>query len=85
MKRHKEFFRSCVLGGAIGDALGWLIKFVELNEIKQKYGGNGIQELVLKDGCAEISDDTQMTLFTAEGILRANTRLAHRGITTHIG
>ena len=44
-----------------------------LKEIKATYGSKGINNLTLNDkGIAEITDDTQMTLFTAEGILRAN-------------
>jgi|LFRM01.1.fsa_nt_gb ADP-ribosylglycohydrolase len=80
-KRDKDHFRGCILGGAIGDALGWTVEFLKLNEIKKKYGENGITGLIEgKNGRAEITDDTQMTLFTAEGILRAETRLKERGI-----
>lgn len=74
MKRDKDHFRGCLLGGAIGDALGWPVEFLRLNEIKKKYGEAGITDLVEgRNGKAEITDDTQMTLFTAEGILRAET------------
>ena len=34
---------------------------------------------------AEFTDDTQMTLFTAEGLIRTSVRLRGKGITTHIG
>ena len=84
MKKSKDFFRGCLIGGAIGDALGWPVEFMKTNEIKRQYGEKGIQDLVLKSGYAEITDDTQMTLFTAEGILRTMTRLARKGITSHI-
>lgn len=43
-----------------------------LKEITQRYGTRGIQDLkLLATGKAEITDDTQMTLFIAEGILRS--------------
>jgi ADP-ribosylglycohydrolase len=81
MKRKQEFFRGCLLGGAIGDALGWPIEFTEYDEIIEEFGEDGINDLVLsKSGKAEITDDTQMTLFTAEGIIRAQTRGNEKGI-----
>ncbi|MBO8170217.1 MAG: ADP-ribosylglycohydrolase family protein [Thermoanaerobacteraceae bacterium] len=52
-----------------------------MNEIKKKYGEEGITNLVEGiNGKAEITDDTQMALFTAEGILRAETRGKEKGI-----
>ena len=32
MKRDKEFFRGCLIGGAIGDALGWPVEFLNQSE-----------------------------------------------------
>jgi len=81
MKGNQEFFRGCLLGGAIGDALGWPVEFLKLHEIVKRYGPEGIQELKrTSSGKAEITDDTQMTLFTAEGILRAESRGNVKGI-----
>jgi len=81
MKRKQEFFRGCLLGGAIGDALGWPVEFLEYKDIRMKFGQEGIENLVCsKSGKAEITDDTQMTLFTAEGILRSETRGNEKGI-----
>ncbi|EEG76053.1 ADP-ribosylation/Crystallin J1 [Dethiobacter alkaliphilus AHT 1] len=46
-----------------------------------QYGPGGITDLVSGNGGkAEITDDTQMTLFTAEGLLRAETRGRLKGI-----
>lgn len=74
-------FEGCLIGGAVGDALGWPVEFLSYDEIIEKYGENGITGFILK-GCskAEISDDTQMTIFTAEGLLRAFVRGKERGI-----
>ncbi len=81
MKKDKDHFRGCLLGGAIGDALGWPVEFLSLSEIKKKYGEEGITGLVAGiNGKAEITDDTQMTLFTAEGLLRAESRGRGKGI-----
>jgi len=81
MKRNQEFFRGCLIGGAIGDALGWPVEFLQFHEIVKRYGPEGIQVLKYTSSeKAEITDDTQMTLFTAEGILRADTRGNAKGI-----
>lgn len=75
--------RGCMLGGAIGDALGNPIEFLSLDAIRATYGQAGITDLVPdSDGVTgRITDDTQMTLFTAEGYLRAY----HRGKAKGIG
>lgn len=66
--------RGSLVGGAAGDALGYAIEFKRENEIFRLYGENGITEYALSgSGKALISDDTQMTLFTAEGLLWART------------
>ena len=65
----KSRFRGCLLGGAVGDALGYPIEFIHEEEIFKKFGKNGIEHLSQAGSPALISDDTQMTLFTANGIL----------------
>lgn len=63
--------RGCLLGGAVGDALGYPVEFMSYDAILEKYGKNGITmyDFDAKSGLACISDDTQMTLFTANGLL----------------
>lgn len=76
-----EKFQGCLLGGAIGDALGYPIEFNRsIDSIKNKYGESGINRFELQDGMARISDDTQMTLFTANGLIWGNTRGHLKGI-----
>lgn len=74
MQELKDKFLGCLYGGAIGDALGYPIEFLKLNEIYENYGTDGIKDLKvsLRGGKALISDDTQMTLFTAEGIINGH-------------
>jgi ADP-ribosylglycohydrolase len=70
-------FLGCLLGGAAGDALGAAVEFMSLGDIRRRFGLRGIQTYAQvhgRDGA--ITDDTQMTLFTAEGIIRA--AAAHR-------
>ncbi len=77
---NRKQFTGCLLGGAVGDALGWPIEFDDMEYVIQKYGPAGIQDLVLGEGGKfEITDDTQMTLFTAEGLLRAWASARHTG------
>jgi len=78
--RDQDKFRGCLFGGAVGDALGYSVEFMTLNQIRQKYGENGITSYNYKNGIAKISDDTQMTLFTANGLLIRTTRGILRGI-----
>ncbi|MFC5724745.1 ADP-ribosylglycohydrolase family protein [Streptomyces gamaensis] len=65
--------RGCLLGGAIGDALGNPVEFLSLDAIRRVHGAEGVTGLVPdSDGVVgRVTDDTQMTLFTAEGLLRA--------------
>lgn len=58
-----------LIGGAVGDALGYPVEFWDYGKILMKYGEGGITSFELKNGEAEISDDTQMTLYTACGLL----------------
>lgn len=64
-------YTGCLIGGSIGDALGWPVEFRRLNDIKNIYGKDGITDLEKKNGIAEITDDTQMTIFTADGLLKS--------------
>lgn len=73
-------YRGCLIGGAAGDALGYAVEFMDLDSIKHKYGQSGITAFELQNGVALISDDTQMTLFTANGLLLGITRGMTRGI-----
>lgn len=69
---YKDRIRGCMMGGAVGDALGHQIEFdtgVLPRQVIRFSNGRGI-----------ISDDTQMTLFTACGLLWRQTRWYLRGI-----
>ncbi len=61
--------RGSLVGGAVGDALGYEVEFMSLESILHRFGENGITRYVPHSGVAQFSDDTQMTLFTAEGLL----------------
>lgn len=61
--------RGSLVGGAVGDALGYEVEFINLASIRNRFGKNGITRYMLHDGVAQFSDDTQMTLFTLEGLM----------------
>jgi ADP-ribosylglycohydrolase len=66
----RDRYRGCLLGGAVGDALGAGIEFLSLAEIRRRHGPDGVTGYVTAYGrTGAITDDTQMTLFTAEGLL----------------
>ena len=79
---HLDAIRGCIFGGAVGDALGYPVEFMSEKAIFSEYGSHGITayEKDPQTGKAIISDDTQMTLFTANGLLVGDTRGKMRGI-----
>ena len=87
MKCELDYFKGCLLGGAVGDALGYAIEFESIEQILSQYGDKGIMELQFDkaSGKALISDDTQMTLFTVEGILWTDFRNRNKGICCFAG
>ena len=66
-------YEGCLLGIAIGDALGAPVEQFTLGEIRSRYGVGGIRDFDEFRGFAEgfYTDDTQMTLATAHGIIDA--------------
>ncbi len=76
MKRQEinknDRIRGSLIAGAIGDALGYPIEFEK----------NIVEKQVTKyvNGKGLISDDTQMTLFTANALLFRATRMLNKGI-----
>ncbi|MBQ8628637.1 MAG: ADP-ribosylglycohydrolase family protein [Prevotella sp.] len=80
-KRVADSIRGCLMAGAAGDALGYEVEFMRRRAILSRFGEQGITTFALDgNGKALISDDTQMTLFTANGMLMGLTRGYMRGI-----
>ncbi|MER5677750.1 MULTISPECIES: ADP-ribosylglycohydrolase family protein [Streptomyces] len=73
--------RGTLLGGAVGDQLGNPVEFLSLDGIRRGHGERGIRGPVPDaDGVVgRITDDTQMTLFTVEGLIRAHSRAVATG------
>ncbi|MCL6580820.1 MAG: ADP-ribosylglycohydrolase family protein [Firmicutes bacterium] len=71
--RHLDRYRGCLLGTAVGDALGAPTESLRWPDIVHIYGPEGVHELEPWRGFAagSFTDDTQMTLATARGLLAA--------------
>lgn len=87
--QYRSRVRGCLLGGAIGDALGAPVEFMGTRQILAQCGPGGVSEFLPvsvggKRRYGLITDDTQMTLFTAEGLIRASVR-ADYGIGFTVG
>lgn len=66
-----ERFAGCLLGGAVGDALGAPVEFLTWALIERAHGPLGITDFAAGHaGTGTITDDTQLALFTADGLLR---------------
>ena len=77
----KDRIRGSLMAGASGDALGYSVEFMSRKSILAQYGTKGITKFDLSsEGKALVSDDTQMTLFTACGMLMGVTRGYMRGV-----
>lgn len=61
---------GCVLGGAVGDAIGAPVEFDSLASIRRKAAADRL--MTWPAGAGAVTDDTQMTLFTLEGLIRAS-------------
>lgn len=80
-KRDENYYAGSIVGGAIGDALGAPTEFINLETILDIYGDQGVNDYVeFSNGKGQITDDTQMLLFTAEGLLRSWHRATKRGV-----
>ncbi len=79
---YRSRVRGCLLGGAVGDALGYPIEFTSLDRIRATHGPRGVTGCTPDDlgAVGPVSDDTQMTLFTVEALITAHAREREKGI-----
>jgi len=71
-----DHFAGCLVGGGLGDALAFPIEFMHMAQIEEAFGPDGVRGFFdwnYYEGSARgcFTDDTQMTLFTADGLIRS--------------
>ena len=62
---------ATLLGGALGDSLGYAVEFDSIGAIRARFGDGGLKTFGQLDGGTHFSDDTQMTLYTVDGLVEA--------------
>lgn len=72
MRHVRDKMLGVVFGTAIGDALGYPVEFLSLDEIRMRYP-EGLTDFPPKPKTPLYSDDTQMLIATLQGLLDANT------------
>lgn len=72
--------RGAILGGAVGDALGAPLEFMGTKEMRGRYGRYGVTGMVDSDHpVGAIGDETQLSLFTMDALIRAFQQCADGG------
>ena len=67
-------FRGCLLGLAVGDAMGYTVDTKTWPQIQEDYGPLGLMGYDLVNGYADITSHTQLAAFTCNGLLLGQTR-----------
>lgn len=80
MARSLDAYRGCLLGLAVGDAMGYTVDSRSWKEIQEDYGPNGLLGYDLVNGYADVTSYTQIAAFTGNGLLLALTRGQLRGV-----
>ena len=79
MESRLDAYKGCLLGLAVGDAMGYTVDNKTLDQIRADYGPNGLLGYDLVNGYAEITSYTQIAAFGCNGLLLGLTRGQMRG------
>ena len=75
MEEKLRFYQGCLLGMAVGDAMGQTVDDSTFDEIRDNYGPNGLMGYDLQDSeYAQVSSYTQYASFLCNGLLLAVSR-----------
>ena len=74
MADKQSAFKGCLLGLAVGDAMGYPVDDKLWEDICEEYGPNGLLGYDLRNGSAEVTSHTQIAAYVANALLVALTR-----------
>ena len=74
MGKDTSKYVGCLLGLAVGDALGYTVDEMTWEDIRENYGPNGLLGYALQHDYAEVTSYTQVAAFVANGLLLGITR-----------
>lgn len=84
MEQRESRVRGCLLGLAVGDAMGHPIDKKSWDEIAEAYGPNGLLGYDLMDGGADVTSYTQFAAYACNGMLLGACRGHHDRYTRYI-
>lgn len=70
----RSIYRGCLLGLAVGDAMGYTVDGSTWAQIQADYGPNGLLGYDLVNGYADVTSYTQIAAFSCNGLLLGMTR-----------
>lgn len=74
MGKDTSKYIGCLLGLAVGDAMGYTVDEMSWDEICENYGPNGLLGYDLQTDYAEVTSYTQVAAYVANGLLLGTTR-----------
>ena len=74
MADNLDFYRGCLLGLAVGDAMGMPVDDMTLEEIRESYGPHGLLGYDLRGDFAEITSYTQVAAYICNALLLSVSR-----------
>lgn len=74
MEQQSRICRGCLLGLAVGDAMGYTVDELTLPQIVAEYGQDGLLGYDLRNDTAQVTSYTQIAAYVANGLLMGLTR-----------
>lgn len=74
MGKLSSAYRGCLLGLAVGDALGYSVDNKTWSQIQEAYGPNGLLGYDLQDEYADVTSHTQIAAYLCNGLLLSISR-----------